>query len=374
MKKLYFISLAIAVSLLAACGHKHEEKIKDFAAKFGDFINTNQKDSIQKYYPDFILTDSLASVPLSNISIITEASEGIYRIEYSPEQLIVIAYNEDGDIKVEVSKGMLSFSSAQIELLEKEGLYDKTLSDVEISELITKELKKLDSFTSPDLDLFNLHGPVKEMTISYDSSSGSPESCFYAWSWEGNYKFDESGAWTNYKQIFEGGVKRNNNGQIVELYYSPDNPDFGSPFVYYQWKNNHVIKFEAGTPTGNYSSQDGTLTYDANGNISGENMDMANPFWEGKSKLKLQGFKFDQFGNWISCSWTKTVIGEESDYWSCNSLNPLPEWLKNATASLEAGGMRDLYAMESEESGGTRETRETTSGTITRVINYYYSK
>ena len=140
MKKIFsFCFVIILLVTMASCGPKPEEQVKDFAVKFGDFVNTSQKDSIQKYYPDFELTDSLATVPVGNITVTPQETEGVYLIEYSPESTMIVSMSQNGKIIVDKSKGILAFLPDKIDLAKKTGMWDDSLSDSELAERMNDE-------------------------------------------------------------------------------------------------------------------------------------------------------------------------------------------------------------------------------------------
>ena len=131
MKKIFsFCFVTIILVTMASCGPKPEEQVKEFAVKFGDFINTSQKDSIQKYYPDFELTDSLASVPVGNITVNPGNIEGVYLAEFSSEAFITVKLEKDEKITILESKGIFSFPEKHVELAQKENKWEDNLSDI----------------------------------------------------------------------------------------------------------------------------------------------------------------------------------------------------------------------------------------------------
>lgn len=158
MKKLSFLSL-LFVMLLISCGPKPEEKVKDFALKFGDFVNTNQKDSIQKYYPEFNLTDSLTTLALGNITVTAADSDGNYIIEYSPATSITVK-DDKGDIKVMESSGLFKYPEEKIEVAKKTGMWEENLSDVKMSERMNDE--EFFNFISKKMNFY----PDKILTVN----------------------------------------------------------------------------------------------------------------------------------------------------------------------------------------------------------------
>ena len=117
---------------VVSCGPKPEEQVKEFAVKFGDSVNTSQKDSIQKYYPDFQLTDSLNNVPLGDITVEPGENPEDFLVKYSPETYMIIK-NDKGQIQVLESKGLLAFPADKVDIAKKTGMWDDSILDVELA-------------------------------------------------------------------------------------------------------------------------------------------------------------------------------------------------------------------------------------------------
>lgn len=81
----------------------------------------------------------------------------------------------------------------------------------------------MEMFSSPDLDFFYLHGPEKELRISYTRVEGG---LFGGWFNPGVYKFDKNGRWTNpldfsvdsFYKVYK--IERNDKGQIIKIILS----------------------------------------------------------------------------------------------------------------------------------------------------------
>lgn len=86
MKRILSLILVTNLLVLVSCGPKQEEHVNEFAVIFGDFVNTNQKDSVQKYYPDFELVDSLANIEMGNLTVLPAEENDTYQINYTPEK------------------------------------------------------------------------------------------------------------------------------------------------------------------------------------------------------------------------------------------------------------------------------------------------
>lgn len=310
MKKLLFI-FCISLVLSGACGKKPEEKVQEFAVKFGDFINTNQKDSIQDYYPDFQLSDSLATVSITGINVykVPEVEENNYIIEYDPDITLFVDIEKDGTISVEDSKGLFYFPEKQIEMLRKQDLYKKSLTDLQLADLIKEENAKRLSFTSPDLDFFTLHGPVKSVTVSNRSKGDFSASYYllgYSPDWEkpATYTFDENGEWTNYPRYRIRSIKRNGKGQIISLHEPVDLDEVDPTVRRYTWDGHQLAKVSY--DWSRYEGWEGASFKYSNGVVTEEKGIYSNTADEVNYKITFSDFQTDDYGNWISCSWTRS--------------------------------------------------------------------
>ena len=143
MKRFFSFCLSACLMVLAvSCGPKPEEQVKDFALRFGDFVNTNQKDSVQKYYPEFETTDSLVSVPVGNITLSPQDIEGSYLVEYSPSVSMLVYLNKEGAITITESKGLLAFNPKGIELVKNADLWKENLRDSELKQLVVEQIRQ----------------------------------------------------------------------------------------------------------------------------------------------------------------------------------------------------------------------------------------
>lgn len=140
MKKSLFLYVSFLILVITSCGQKSHEKATDFALKFGDFVNVNQKDSIKAYYSDFNLTDSLANVPLTNLIVKEGSGEGVFRVEYSPQQYMILELGKNGEIQVLETKGILAFDERGLELVKNANLWNDSLSDSKLGVLVADQI------------------------------------------------------------------------------------------------------------------------------------------------------------------------------------------------------------------------------------------
>lgn len=169
MKNFYSIGLISCLILLISCGQKPEERVKEFALKFGDFVNTNQKDSIKKYYPQFQITDSLSGIAVSNVTVNPGNAEGIYIAEFSPETFITVSVDNEGMVNVVESKNILAFPSTLIEILKNDAKWDDAFIDSKRKALVDdymqkeKEKELANRLTIQDFCIWNSNEKVMEM-------------------------------------------------------------------------------------------------------------------------------------------------------------------------------------------------------------------
>ena len=295
--------LLLSILILAACGPKPEEQVKRFAMDFAQKASKNQIDTLKSVYPDVINADSIAlSFNSESIKILPLDDDGInFRIRYSPDASIELIRNKKGEIKVIESRGIFLFPDTLVSLAESWGLWNKKFSDAELSKIIKEQVLPKLKFTSPDLNFFNLHGPVKSMTVSYVGFDGKKYPWLGVWGWKGLYEFNEDGEWLNPKEVSSNFVKitRNDKNQITNIQLPPNSITGGSSEITYNWSNNRPESFVYYT----YEGYAGNFVYQDD-LISGIQNSPHNPYemdYEITEKTILTDFQYDEMGNWISC-------------------------------------------------------------------------
>ena len=138
MKKSIIICV-LSCLFLASCGQKPEEQVRDFTESFIGFVNSNQKDSVKKYYPGFDFRDSLVQITSNTITVNSGNMEGIYTVELGPETFIDVKLEKGRGITVEESKGLIAFPKDKLDLAKKTGMWDESLADSELSQRMKDE-------------------------------------------------------------------------------------------------------------------------------------------------------------------------------------------------------------------------------------------
>lgn len=174
--------------------------------------------------------------------------------------------------------------------------------------------KKNNSSSSPDLDFFNLHGPVKELSISVTGDNTC--SLFEGWCNAGVYEFDKKGNWINpglYKRDLNGHdinegvyrVERNDNGQIIKFIFTEEGLKDWHDCEEFNWEGDYLTKFHL-------YGYEGSLHY-RNNVISLVELEHYYTQFPMLDIIRLSNFEFDDNGNWISCDWQQSVAYDTSD-------------------------------------------------------------
>ena len=161
---------------------------------------------------------------------------------------------------------------------------------------IAKEEGKRRNFSSPDLDFFNLHGAVKEMTVRYPGQDDWNSSLGGWWLWKGTYKFSEDGTWTNFKSISDlRKIKRDSKNRITKIIIPPYYDDLDFDVISYSWDGNRLKSVSD-------RFNDGTLHF-KDGDIISFNYSVSPGEGKGYWIMQFNDFEYDDNGNWISCKW-----------------------------------------------------------------------
>lgn len=165
------------------------------------------------------------------------------------------------------------------------------------------------SFTSPDLEMFNLHGHVQSVT--YTSEMFFPS--FYG-GLKSSINFDTEGRCTNIKDLFQKSVgengnvqvSRNEKNQIIEL----NLPNLDYPFEYkFGWSDGHLIScensvWESYSDMKIFYENDVPESVSEKGGVEG---------MEFESNATYSNFVYDEMGNWISCDYKFTTKSWDFD-------------------------------------------------------------
>lgn len=168
------------------------------------------------------------------------------------------------------------------------------------------------NFTSPDLSLFNLHGPVKSVVTT--RNSGHLPYFFDA----SRIEFDRNG---NLKNIYalaankltpgSSGVKivRNSAGYITSLLYSPEGGE-GNFSATFKWNGGNLksyyIEDTRAWEGATYTYSGGNITY-MDHTINDESLAIF-------TKTSYSNFKKDSYGNWTTCSFFSNIKEEEESF------------------------------------------------------------
>lgn len=302
MRKVYLIYSFFLIVLLFSCGSKNEE-LRIFSQNFAEKARANQIDSLISVYPALVNIDSIsvAGYDPQNIQI-KKGNEGIYIVELTPSVSLNIKYEKGQPIVVD-SYGLFVYPENIYELTKDLNIFDKGESDLTVNSIVQEKVMPYINFTTPDLSFFNVKGHVK--TMIWDNTPGNtfcrtPWQTF--WGWKATYEFNESGEWTNAKNLRMDpytsiqGISRNLENQINKIVYPSD---FGEEEIVYKWENNVLKTFSSAGSKGEFLYQDSIL--------NSIDYEYSNTEFDVPAKIVLSDFQFDNIGNWISCNFVITT-------------------------------------------------------------------
>ncbi|MCH5233662.1 MAG: zinc ribbon domain-containing protein [Muribaculaceae bacterium] len=278
---------------------KPEIEAKNFAKNFVDLLSYGNNNSIKNYYPDFYGDSLLITMPFDSkqIDVIT-ITDGVYEVRLSPTVKLIFTQEKDDNYIVAYSKGLFNFPEEGLNLLRKSGIDYNNLTDKEIFNKINalkeEELKK--SFTSPDLDFFNLHGKVKKYSCNVGVGGD--------YLLNGVIQFNKNGYWDNYTSVNVNGIpiisiSRNHLNQIIKIERQYTENDEGD-IIEYEWNRNQLSKVNGvGIISGHFSYNNNVISsfiFNELEYYNGEIIDYSND-------IQYYNFKFDEKENWIYCTW-----------------------------------------------------------------------
>lgn len=278
---------------------KPDVEVKRFSKFIITWVSEKRPDLLESFYPgvrnipyDFTAIDS------KKIKIIQRDGD-LFTVSLSPSVQIKME-PENRFFRIISSKGLFNFSNDDLDLLSKSGIEYENLTDMEIYKQIEnlKDNERRKSFSSPDLDFFNLHGTVK----SYTSNMGVGGDYLLS----GKIEFNKDGYWINYTSVKINGspiisLERNSQNQIIKLERVYTENDEGD-ILLYNWNGNQLSEVNGIITNGHFSYNNNIIsafTYMDSQYYEGEIIDYMN-------NIQYSDFKYDEMGNWISCFWKYT--------------------------------------------------------------------
>lgn len=332
---------AIVIFVMTSCADRPEEKVEDFAKRFALFANTGKNDSIKKYYEGYEVSDSVKSSLVSrDFKIEMEQPAGYWKVIYGHDEYMRVLLSEDGHLKVKESFGLFGYPEKIESLAKEKGIWDSHDNDLEQAKKIAGMMEEVKKFSTPDLTFFNLHAPVKSMTIIYQDSVANIFDNL--WGWASTYTFDKEGNLTNHRNIGLdaahplNSVERGPDGEIGRLYFTPTD----------SWDGEADYLWEDGIPVGaqsHFGSYQALFAYHPDGILEQMSYRYSNTEGDNGADVLLTDYEFDEMGNWVKCKWTMQRV-EPAPYYSA---------VTNALV-----GYKDRI-------------KDTVTGTMTRQISYY---
>lgn len=331
----------LVVFLLSGCKDNPEERVTDFAKRFATFANSNKTDSIKAYYKDFQKNDSVRSdLSGANVRIEMEQPAGYWKVYFGPEEYMRVLLSEDGNLRIVDSHGLFGYPEKTEALAKEKGIWDIHETDTEQAKKIAAMMEDWRKYTTPDLIFFNLHAPVKNMTIAYSDSTANIFDNL--WGWAGTYNFDKDGNLINHGNIGLDAshplkdLERTGEGEIGRLFFSSTD----------DWDGEADYFWEEGRPASaqsHFGSYQALFAYHPDGILEQMSYRYGNTEGDNGADILLTDYEFDEAGNWISCKWTMQRI------------EPVP-YYSAVTGALV--GYKD-------------KVKDSVSGTMTRRITYH---
>lgn len=176
-----------------------------------------------------------------------------------------------------------------------------------------QRMEKLRDFTTPDLSLFNLHGPVKSVRYTSSETELLPI--------EQTVLFNSNGRWTNVEEAIFGDKNKNTQisynrdgllntvQRLIRVYDEYDMGYDGCVFTF-NWTNNRLssIAIEDYIPASEIAQSIFFIQY-SQGRISG----LYSPsyseggLYDDGYEATYSNFTLDEWGNWTECTETQTV-------------------------------------------------------------------
>lgn len=132
MKKLMsFCALLLIMSVgVISCGNKisPEDEVRNYGKYFLEKLSANQLDSLKASYPDITKADSIVPVQSDTI-IVVESVPGNFDMTLAKGITLKVTRSEDGNISVTESKGLFAFPADKMDIAQKTGLTNDSISD-----------------------------------------------------------------------------------------------------------------------------------------------------------------------------------------------------------------------------------------------------
>ncbi|MDE6296416.1 MAG: phosphoethanolamine transferase CptA, partial [Muribaculaceae bacterium] len=123
--------------MMTGCMDSGKKQMKDFAEGFAQHVKSNNRDSIQFYYPGAELAESFELVYNPDSLVIEKSDkEGVYEISYNSKVAMIAEITPDGKIKVKESKGLFKYPDSKLKFAKKVGGLKAGMNDEELSKVM----------------------------------------------------------------------------------------------------------------------------------------------------------------------------------------------------------------------------------------------
>lgn len=183
-------------------------------------------------------------------------------------------------------------SIAEVERLMAKHIEDSIRHDFDIR-----------NFTSPDLDLFDLHGKVKSVKLLVNKFYDYLPYSLATY----NLKFDDKGKCLNLKESINKwyndnspvSIERNEDGFIKEFVL---NNDWGQA-AWFEWNGRKLKAYSTGQTNVGHSGYSYDVTYNSENFVVSVYCEGGGGQMSKESTTKFFDFKMDKYGNWTKCQY-----------------------------------------------------------------------
>lgn len=146
MKRIFISSIIVLCMAVVGCKSEEQKKeeqaqaVKEWAEDFARFASANMTDSLIAAYPGMTASDSVRlDYQPDAISVTPEAADSTFLVHLASGVTLNVNLNPDGKISVTDSHGLFHFNQQKMEIAQKTGMYDESLSDLALAKRFNDE-------------------------------------------------------------------------------------------------------------------------------------------------------------------------------------------------------------------------------------------
>ena len=170
MKKSLLLLTALMALMLVSCDNK-EKKVREFATNFATKVLDNDVRQLRMMIPGVDRVDSFSLDGYAADKIVIEKQDDGYNVKLTDNRSMVVKEDEQGNLKVDATFGIVSFDPDLFDFAVRTGWIDQYMDDATIADLladyefkefmvdrITKELRSKVTVTGGAAGGSSFHG------------------------------------------------------------------------------------------------------------------------------------------------------------------------------------------------------------------------